>query len=41
MPAMMQKESVFFAVKAAHLGGEIGVIKKKKKAGYKVQPITN
>ena len=41
MPAMMKNESVFFAVGAAHLGGEKGVIQLLQKAGYKVQPITN
>lgn len=39
MPEMMKKESVFFAVGAAHLGGEIGVINLLKKAGYTVKPI--
>jgi uncharacterized protein YbaP (TraB family) len=41
MPAMMKNESVFFAVGAAHLAGEKGVIQLLQKAGYKVQPITN
>lgn len=40
MPEMMKKESVFFAVGAAHLGGELGVINLLKKAGYKVKPVT-
>ena len=39
MPEMMKKESVFFAVGSAHLGGEIGVINLLKKAGYTVKPI--
>lgn len=39
MPEMMKKESVFFAVGAAHLGGEIGVINLLKKAGYTVKPV--
>jgi uncharacterized protein len=39
MPDMMKKESVFFAVGSAHLGGEIGVIHLLKKAGYTVKPI--
>jgi uncharacterized protein len=39
MPEMMKKESVFFAVGSAHLGGEIGVIHLLKKAGYTVKPI--
>lgn len=41
MPEMMRKESVFFAVGAAHLAGEGGVIKLLKKAGYTVKPIMN
>lgn len=41
MPVMMKNESVFFAVGAAHLAGEKGVIQLLQKAGYKVQPITN
>jgi uncharacterized protein YbaP (TraB family) len=41
MPEMMQKESVFFAVGAAHLAGELGVINLLKKAGYTVKPIMN
>ena len=40
MPEMMQKESVFFAVGAAHLSGELGVINLLKKAGYTVKPVT-
>ena len=40
MPEMMQKESVFFAVGAAHLAGELGVINLLKKAGYTVKPVT-
>jgi uncharacterized protein len=39
MPEMMQKESVFFAVGAAHLGGENGVINLLRNAGYTVKPI--
>lgn len=39
MPVMMEKESVFFAVGAAHLAGELGVINLLKKAGYAVKPI--
>ena len=39
MPEMMQKGSVFFAVGAAHLAGELGVINLLKKAGYSVKPI--
>lgn len=41
MPAMMKNESVFFAIGAAHLPGEKGVIQLLQKAGYKVQPIIN
>jgi len=41
MPEMMQKESVFFAVGAAHLGGEQGVIQLLRKAGYTVQAVMN
>ncbi len=41
MPEMMKKESVFFAVGAAHLGGEIGVINLLRNAGYTVKPILN
>jgi uncharacterized protein YbaP (TraB family) len=41
MPGMMQKESVFFAVGAAHLAGDLGVINLLKKAGYAVKPIMN
>jgi uncharacterized protein YbaP (TraB family) len=40
MPEMMKKESVFFAVGSAHLGGELGVINLLRKAGYKVKPVT-
>ena len=40
MPEMMQKESVFFAVGAAHLAGELGVINLLKKAGYAVKPVS-
>lgn len=39
MPEMMQKGSVFFAVGAAHLAGELGVINLLKKEGYSVKPI--
>lgn len=41
MPEMMQKESVFFAVGAAHLAGDLGVINLLKKAGYTVKPVMN
>ncbi|WP_264525661.1 TraB/GumN family protein [Flavobacterium sp. N502536] len=41
MPGLMKKESVFFAVGSAHLGGDYGVINLLRKAGYKVKPILN
>lgn len=41
MPQMMKKESVFFAVGAAHLGGEFGVINSLRNAGYSVKPVMN
>ena len=41
MPALMKKESVFFAVGSAHLGGEFGVINLLRKAGYIVKPVMN
>jgi uncharacterized protein YbaP (TraB family) len=41
MPAMMQKESVFFAVGSAHLAGELGVVNLLKETGYTVKPIMN
>ncbi|MWB93627.1 TraB/GumN family protein [Flavobacterium sp. GA093] len=40
MPGIMQNESTFFAVGAAHLGGELGVINLLRKAGYQVKPVT-
>lgn len=39
MPEMMRKESAFFAVGAAHLGGETGVINLLRNAGYTVKSI--
>ena len=41
MPELMEKETVFFAVGSAHLGGEFGVINLLKKAGYIVKPVMN
>ncbi|RED24749.1 hypothetical protein BD847_1484 [Flavobacterium cutihirudinis] len=41
MPQQMQKESVFFAVGAGHLGGEFGVINLLRNAGFVVKPIMN
>ncbi len=39
IPAMMKKESVFFAVGAAHLPGQNGVIELLRKAGYTVKAV--
>lgn len=39
MPAIMQKQSTFFAFGAAHLPGVQGVIALLKKEGYNIQPI--
>ena len=41
MAELIRKQSVFFAVGSAHLGGEFGVINLLRKAGYKVKPILN
>lgn len=41
MAELIKKQSVFFAVGSAHLGGEFGVINLLRKAGYKVKPILN
>lgn len=41
MPEIMQKEPVFFAIGAAHLSGERGIINLLRKAGYTVKPILN
>lgn len=41
MPAMMKKESNFFAVGAAHLPGSIGILALLKAKGYTVKPIMN
>lgn len=38
MPALMKNESVFFAVGAAHLGGNQGILKLLKELGYNVTP---
>ena len=40
MPAMMKKEPVFFAVGAAHLPGQNGVIELLRRAGYTVKAVT-
>lgn len=39
MPDMMKKGSVFFAVGAAHLPGDTGIIYLLRKAGYTVKPV--
>jgi len=39
MPQLMSKQSVFFAVGAAHLSGDDGVLKLLKDAGYNIKPI--
>ncbi|WP_026977141.1 TraB/GumN family protein [Flavobacterium tegetincola] len=41
LPTLMQKESCFIAVGAAHLAGENGVLHLLKKAGYRVRPLLN
>lgn len=41
MPAMMKAESVLFAVGAAHLLGEDGVIELLKAKGYTIKPVLN
>ncbi|WP_166921239.1 TraB/GumN family protein [Flavobacterium poyangense] len=41
MREQMKKESVFFAVGAAHLGGDTGIINLLRKAGYTVKPVMN
>jgi uncharacterized protein YbaP (TraB family) len=38
---IMKKESVFVAVGAGHLIGEMGLINLLRKAGYKVEPLEN
>lgn len=39
MPEIMQNQSVFFAVGAAHLGGNNGILKLLKDNGYTVKPV--
>ncbi|GAB2659200.1 TraB/GumN family protein [Flavihumibacter cheonanensis] len=41
MEAAMKKQPALFAVGAAHLPGEKGVLNLLKKAGYKVEPVSN
>jgi len=41
MPDMMKDKSTFFAVGAAHLLGEQGVIELLRKSGYTVRPVKN
>ncbi|MBL0736415.1 TraB/GumN family protein [Flavobacterium sp. GN10] len=41
MPELIKQNSIFFAVGAAHLGGEYGVINLLRKGGYTVKPIMN
>jgi hypothetical protein len=40
MGRMMQQEIVLFAVGAGHLGGETGVIRLLRQAGYTVSPVS-
>lgn len=39
MPALMKKQSVFFAVGAGHLSGKVGVLALLKAKGYTVTPV--
>jgi uncharacterized protein YbaP (TraB family) len=39
MPALMKKQSVFFAVGAGHLPGKLGVLELLKAKGYTVTPV--
>lgn len=41
MPELMKHDSIFFAVGAAHLEGNLGVIRLLKNAGYVVKPVMN
>lgn len=40
MPAIMKKQSTFFAVGAGHLAGETGVLNLLKLQGYTIEPVT-
>jgi len=37
----MKTKKVFFAVGAAHLAGQTGIINLLKKEGYKLTPVSN
>ncbi len=39
MPELMKEQSIFFAVGAAHLGGNNGVLKLLKEKGYTLKPV--
>lgn len=39
MPAMMEKESVLFAVGGGHLLGKEGVLNLLKEKGYTIKPV--
>lgn len=41
MPELMKENGIFFAVGAAHLGGEYGVVNLLRKEGYTVKPVMN
>ena len=41
LPEIMKKESVFVAVGAGHLAGDLGVINLLRKAGFTVKPVMN
>jgi hypothetical protein len=40
METQMKKEPVFFAVRAAHLAGNTGLIQLLRQRGYKVEAVT-
>ncbi|TDE45596.1 TraB/GumN family protein [Flavobacterium rhamnosiphilum] len=41
MPIMMKQKSTFYAVGAAHLAGDYGVVQLLKNAGFTVKPVMN